>query len=358
MLPDGGCPVVTTVLDNVSAWSVALAGDDIVFMDMAGGPVFDQGAMDHTRAIRKIRKDGTGDVVLHTAPAGSQIKDFIVQGTTIFFVEGVHQGNGLDLASVYSLSASGGMPQLIGAHDDPSNGSGGDPLDAIVAVDANAVYLVRNILAPASLFRMAIAGGAESTVHVGAIDSRPQLVGASLYFLSGGFPGMVNYKGIAKLGTGAMSTPTQVGMTYCKAGITAGDWGFACAGAQPASDHRVFKIDPAGASATELFAVSPDSSGITARVGPSDGVSVWVTGSQQSSGAGNVYKVPLAGGAATVTACARGEIKRHGEFFAGGGSNAAYTNGLDMVVSATDVIWVEKRKDMSGEHVGIYRAAK
>jgi len=358
---DGGvvCPTVTTVIGNVQASALQLAGAELLFLDEGAGPMFYQGSTKHTRALRKVRTDGTGDTVLHEAAAGFQVTDFVVAGATIYFLEAERLMNGVEQSRVYSMPVAGGMPTLIGLHDDARLAPVGDYADAIVASDATSVYLVRNILSPATMWRMAIAGGAEAIVHNGYINSRPILIGSDLYFQSSQFPGMTNYKGIAKIPASATNgTLTQVGMAYCSGEFNAGPWGFACAGAQQTMDQRkVSKFDPSGGNHVELFQPFPSGGGTTARIGPSDGTYLWVTGNQSTSSFKPIFRAPLAGGAATVAACDRGKIRRRGDYN-DGSSNDAFSVGLDMAVGASEIFWAETRKETSGDQTSIFKVAR
>lgn len=356
---DGGCPAVTTVLDNVSAWGIQLSGNEIVFVDDAAGPLFYQGSTNHTRALRKVRTDGTGDTVLYTPMQGFQLNDFMLSGSTIYFLESERLMSGSEQTRVYSLPVSGGTPQLIKLHDDPSNGFPGDRADAIVAVDADAAYLVRNILSPASLFRMPLTGGAETIVFKGAIDTRPQLRGTDFYFITSAFPGMTNFDGIGKVAASAnMGTPTQVGMAYCRQHLALGDWGFGCAGGQPTSARHVFKYDATGANGVDLFQIVPDNAGGSAYLGPNDGVGLYVAKDHDPAGRAPIYRVPLAGGPAAVVACDRGQIKQRGAYFSSGSWNSAFTNGLDMFLAGSELYWAERRNEAGTVRTAIYKAAK
>jgi hypothetical protein len=355
---DAGCdaPAPTTVLDDVQAVALQLAGDELVFIDLAAGMPFYPGSSTNNRAIRKVRRDGTGDTVLYAAPAGKQINDLVVSGGAIYFLESTRLMSTAEDTRVYSLPVTGGTPTLIALHDDPQNGVGGDRLDAIVGVDATNLYLVRNILTPASMFRMAIAGGAEAVMTRVPMGTRPTLVGTDFFFLTGAFPSGPNAKGIGKLPASANDAmPTQVGMAYCSGDFGAGTWGFLCTGAdQTMSRDKLSKFDVAGGAHQELFnyteLVVP-----TLQIGPTDGTHVYVTGNQSTSQRAALHKVPLAGGASTPVACERAQIRPRG-----GGNNGAYSIGMEMVLSATELFWIETQKDRTTdvEKTAIYRTTR
>jgi len=116
-LPDGGgfvdsgngsvpCPPAPTVLLEAMARSIALVGDEIVFVDHAAGTAFLSGK---TRGIRKIKVDGTGDMVLYAAATLHQINDMRVSGSTIFFLESERNEFGSDSTRIFSMPVSGGL---------------------------------------------------------------------------------------------------------------------------------------------------------------------------------------------------------------------------------------------------------
>ena len=69
---DGGvCPPAPTKVLEANAGSLDVSGDEVIFIDHDAGEVF-LGADVMTKAIRKVKLDGTGDTVLYTAPAKHQ----------------------------------------------------------------------------------------------------------------------------------------------------------------------------------------------------------------------------------------------------------------------------------------------
>jgi hypothetical protein len=67
--------------------------------------------------------------------------------------------------------------------------------------------------------------------------------------------------------------------------------------------------------------------------------------------------VPLAGGPASIVACNRAEIPRHGDYESG--SNQARVATLDMFATPTELVWVENTKESGQpEKSTIFRAPR
>src|SRR4051794_23159699 len=84
--PDAGdaaaCPPAPTKVLDANATSIEVSGDEVVFIDLAGGVDF-LSATDRSNAVRKVKLDGTGDTVLHAAEAKHQINDMKTVGATV-----------------------------------------------------------------------------------------------------------------------------------------------------------------------------------------------------------------------------------------------------------------------------------
>ncbi|CAN5356458.1 hypothetical protein BH09MYX1_BH09MYX1_36910 [soil metagenome] len=364
---DAGCATPTTVLADVNAANLRLSGSTLVFVDRSAGGVYKN--TEKTRAIRKINVDGTGAAVVHEAAAGHQVVDIEVAGDTVYFIEsavGVYQAS----AGVYSVPLTGGTPTLLKLHDDPANGANpeGEYLDAIVGIDGVNVYAIRGMQTAAAIYRFPLSGGSEArvTTSLFAVDalqirSRPTLVNGEFYFFTGRFPAPVNYDSIGKLSASATDAlPSQVGTTNCRGNLATYPSGIFCIGAaEVGADHAWQKLSHFDLSAgghAQLFELINDG-GFSLLIGPSDGTSVYVTQDHDASGRGNLYKVPVAGGPASVVACDRRKIASRGTFETGG-SNSAYYGTLEMVATPAELAWIEKRPDGSADKTSIFRAAR
>jgi hypothetical protein len=175
----GACPPAPTMVLEANAGSLDVSGDEVVFLDHQGG-VDILSATDKTKAVRKVKLDGTGDTVLHTALAKHQINDVKTVGTTVFFLESERDDVGNEATTLFSMPVSGGTPTAVGKHVDPTVGLDFDRLDSIISADADSVFVVRAAATgEGSLWRFAVAGGAETLVYRGSIKTRPQKVGAN-----------------------------------------------------------------------------------------------------------------------------------------------------------------------------------
>lgn len=355
---DGGaCPPAPTLVLAAAAGSIDVSGDEVVFMDNDGGVDF-LSATDKTKAVRKVKLDGTGDTVLYAAVAKHQINDVKTVGATVFFLESERDDFGNEATSLLSMPVAGGTPTLIGKHVDPTVGLDFDRLDAIVAADADSVYVARGAASgEGSLWRFVIAGGAESLLYRGSIKSKPQKVGGDFYFLTGEIPsGQVNFDSVVKvpIAGGALAA---VGGRVCRGDLTAAASGLLCAGSGEAmTENKLSHWDLAGAGHVVVFELP--GSGQIVRIGPTDGTSVYVESGVREGTKTSLFKAPLAGGPATIIACDREEITRR-KTTAGSGSNGAYVAELDMVTTPTEVVWTETRKASGQPHtIGIYRAAR
>lgn len=365
---DAGCVAPTVVLADVNAASLRLAGTDLVFVDRGAGPPFTNSG--NSRAVRKIGLAGTGDTVLYAAPSGKQISDVEVDGTTVYFLEAERLSNGLDATRIFSVPLAGGTPTLVVLHDDPDMGVNGqgDRLDGIVGVDATNLYVVRGLQTSATIWRVAKAGGAETrltksstAIDATSVSSRPSLVNGELYFLTGQFPAPVNYDAIGKLAaTASNAAPTQVGTALCRGDMTAYGAGIFCTGAAEVgptnAEQHLSRFDLTGGAHADLFSLT-NSSGISLLIGPTDGTSIYVVQERSSSSGGNLYKVPVAGGPASVVACDRHKIVGRGTFESGG-SNGAYYGPIEMVATPTELAWIETRKEGSTDKTSIFRVAR
>lgn len=368
LVGDAGCPAPTVVLDDVKAASLRLAGNEVVFVDRGAGPAFANSGT--SRAVRKIGLAGTGDTVLYAAPAGKQISDVEVDGTTVYFLEAERLSNGLDATRIFSMPVAGGPPTLVALHEDPDMGvSGqGDRVDGIVGIDSANVYVVRGLQTSAQIWRVAKAGGAETrlTTSSTAIDatrisSRPTLVNGDFYFLTGQFPAPVNYDAIGKMpATASNALPTQVGTSNCRGDMTAYAAGIFCTGATEVgatnAEQHLSRFDLTGGAHQDLFS-SINTSGINLLIGPTDGTSIYVVQERGTTSGGNLTKIPVAGGPAAVVACDRRKIVGRGTFETGG-SNGAYYGAIEMVATPTELAWVETRKDGAAEKTSIFRIAR
>jgi hypothetical protein len=353
----GACPPAPTKVLEANAGSLDVSGDEVVFMDNTGGVDF-LSTTDKTKAVRKVKLDGTGDTVLHAAAAMHQINDVKTVGTTVYFLESERDEFGNEATSLFSMPISGGTPTLIGKHVDPTVGLDFDRLDAIIAADAGSVYVGRGAATgEGSLWRFAVAGGAETLVYRGSIKTKPQMVASDFYFLSGSVPsGQVNFDSVVKVAA-AGGTPVAVGTSICRGDLTAAASGLLCAGAgETMTSSKLSHWDLAGAGHAVLFELP--TSGQVVNIGPSDGTSVYVESAVREGTKTSLFKVPLAGGPATVVACDREEITRR-KTTAGSGSNGAYVSELDMVTTPTEIVWTETRKESGQPHtIAIWRTAR
>jgi hypothetical protein len=365
---DAGCPSPAVVLANVNVANLRLAGNDLVFVDRNVGDAFPGGGK--SRAIRKIGLNGTGDVVLYAAPTNKQLADVEVAGTTVYFLESERLPNTLAATRVYAMPVAGGSPTLIALHDDPDMGGAGqgDQLDAIVGLDANAIYAVRGLQTAATLWRIPLAGGPEtrlstsvSSLETTSLTSRPSLVDGTFYFLTSKFTAPTNYDAIGKLAAnGSNSLPSQVGTSSCRGNLVAYQAGLFCTGALDVgpngANQQLSRFDLTGANHKKIFEQG-DSSGNALLIGPSDGTFIYTMQQRGTSSGGNLWKVPVAGGPATVVACDRRKVVGRGTFETGG-SNGAFYGALEMVMSPTDLAWIETRKEGSTETTSIFRVAR
>ena len=344
---------------EANAGAVDVSGDEVVFLDHDGGVAFTS-PTDKTKSIRKVKLDGTGASVLYTAVAKHQINDVKTVGTTIYFLESERDEFGNEATSLFSMPVAGGTPTLIGKHVDPTVGLDFDRLDAIVAADADSVSVVRGGPSPGSgsLWRFAVAGGAETLVYRGNINSKPQRVGDEYFFLSNDVPsGITNYQSLVKV-SAAGGAIAAVGAAKCKDEVLAGSYGILCVGtSETMTSKKLSKWDLNGGGHTIVFEL-PEKSSHIVRIGPVDGTSVYVEPNVREGTNANISKAPLAGGPATIIACDRQEITRR-KTTAGSGSNSAYVSELDMAMTPTELVWVETRKaEGQPRTVAIFRTAR
>jgi hypothetical protein len=361
-LADGGdagaCPPAPTMVLEARAGSLDVTGDEIVFIDHDAGVDF-LGASSKTKAIRKVRLDGTGDAVLYTASASHQINDVKTVGATVFFLESERNEFGSEATTLFSMPVAGGAPTIIGTHADPEVAGEFNRLDAIVSADAGSVYVVRG--GPAvgfgSLWRFAVSGGAESVVYRGNVKTKPQKVGEEFYFASSDIPSGVPFVTVVKVpATGGALT--AVGAARCRGDLTAGAaFGVLCAGSEETTTERkLSRWDLEGRGHSVVFELPAKSSQVV-EIGPSDGTSVYVARDMPAGSAAEISKAPLAGGPSTVVACDRQKIPQRKTV--AGGINGAYVSELDMVATATELVWTETRKESGGpEKTAIYRTAR
>ncbi len=367
-LPDGGgtvgdggdagaCPPAPTMVLAANAGSIEVSGDEVVFIDHEGGTAF---LTTKTKAVRKVKLDGTGDTVLYTAQTKHQINDVKTVGGTVFFLESERDDNGNEATSLFSMPIAGGAPTLVGKHVDPTVGLDFDRLDAIISADSDSVFVTRAAATgEGSLWRFAVAGGAETLVYRGSIKTRPQKVGDQFYFLSGSIPsGTTNFDSVVKL-PAAGGAPSAVATTRCRGDLTAGTtFGVLCAGSgETTTAKKLSRWDLSGNGHGIVFEL-PESSSHVAFIGPSDGTSVYVEPNVREGTKANLSKAPLAGGAATVVACDREEItRRHTQ--AASGSNGVNVSELDMAMTPTELVWTETRKAPGQPRtVAIFRTAR
>lgn len=359
--PDGGaCPAPPAVVLEAKARKLALAGDELVFLDRDAGPEFYPGASatEKTYAIRKVKTDGTSDTTLYTPATLHQIVDLRVLGGTIYFLESERQPNTTITTRIFSMPVAGGAPQLIAYHDDPELVGEHDALNSIAAVDAANVYVVRALQLDAIVWRVAIAGGAESLVYRGKVSSLPQLVGSDLFFRSSTLvvTGSSGLYGVGKVPAGATSAaPTPVGTAACKGDLVAGDFGLLCTGSQETGTERqLSKWALDGTGHTSIFTSTATRS---LQIGPVVDGFVYTVPDGSNTSNDKLWKVPLTGGPATIIACDRAEIPRQGDFESG--ANTAMVAALDMVATPTELVWVENSKATGeAEKTRIYRAPR
>ncbi len=355
---DGGaCPPAPTLVVEAQAASIDVSGDSVVFLDLAGGVEFL--STNKTRSIRRIARDGSGDTTLYTAPKDHQINDQRTVGDTVFFLESERNEFGSEATTLFSLPLTGGTPTALAKHADPEVAGDFNRLDAIAAVDADAIYAIRG--GPAvgfgSLWRFARAGGAETVVYRGNVNTKPQKVGADFFFASNDVPSNVpNTYSVAKVPS-AGGALTAVGGAKCRDDLVAGTFGLLCVGASETGDStRVSRWDLSGAGHAVVHAFSEKGSR-NATLGPSDGAAVYLHPDVNAGSSADIVKAPLAGGASSVVACGRQRILRRN--VAAGSNNGAFVSELDMVTAGTDLVWVETRKESGGEEkTGIYRTAR
>lgn len=356
---DGGaCPPAPTKVLEANAGSLDVSGDEVVFIDHDAGEVF-LNVDDKTKAIRKVKLDGTGDTVLYTAPAKHQINDARTFGATVYFLESERNEFGSEATTLFSIPVAGGTPTIVGKHADPEVVGDFDRLDAIASADADSVYVIRGgpAVAFGSLHRFAVAGGAESVVYRGNLHSKPQKVGEEFFFTSGDIPsGVPNTSTVVKV-SAAGGALVAVGGAKCKGDLTAGAFGILCVGAnETTSEKKLSKWDLSGNGHAIVFEL-PEKSSRFVLIGPSDGTSVYVEPNVSSGSSAEITKAPLAGGASTVIACDRQKIPRRKTV--SGGINGAYVSELDMVTTPTELVWTEIRKENGGpEKTAIYRTAR
>lgn len=354
---DGGaCPTAPVRVIEANAGSLDVSGDEVVFLDRSGGNAFGNAK---TRSIRKVRLDGTGAVELYAPPAGRRINDLKTVGTTAFFLESEFEPVGnKEETSLFSLPITGGAPTLIAKHSDPTGPFGGGfaALNAIVAVTGTHVFAVRGGPADDALWRITITGGAQDRIYAGQIKTRPQLAGEELYFASGDVPaGEVNYTSVVKVAASGAGGIVAVGGAKCGSNMTAATFGILCVGASETGAalrlRAVSKWDLAGGGHAVLFE-GPESR--VTRLGPSDGTQLYVHPEK-----GDLRKVPVAGGASSIVACGRQTIPLRGAA-PGEGVNRAVGAGLDMVLTPSELVWTEARKEAEGgpETIAIYRTPR
>lgn len=357
---DGGaCPPAPVLVLEANAGSLDVSGDEVVFMDHDGGVPF-LSATNKTKAVRKVKLDGTGDTVLYTAPEKHQINDVRTVGATVFFLQSERNEFGSEDTTLFSMPVAGGTPTVVGRHADPESVGDFDRLDAIASADADSVYVIRGgpAVGSGSLWRFAVAGGAESVVYRGNLRTKPQKVGEEFFFASGDIPsGITNFSTVVKV-SAAGGALTALGTAKCRGDLTAGAFGILCAGASETDTARkLSKWDLTGAGHGIVFEL-PEKSSHIVYIGPSDGTSVYVAPNVRVGTTTEISKAPLAGGPATVVACDRQEITRR-KTSAGGGSNGAYVSELDMVTTPTELVWTETRKENGGpSKVAIFRTAR
>lgn len=353
----GACPPAPTKVLEANAGSLDVSGDEVVFLDHDGGIEF-LGPTEKTKSVRKVKLDGTGDTVLYTASAMHQLNDVKTVGAMVYFLESERDTFGNEATSLFSMPLTGGAPTLVGKHVDPTVGLDFDRLDAIVHADATSVHVVRGAATgEGSLWRFALAGGTETLVYRGSIATRPQRVGDDFYFATGAIPsGVTNFRTVAKVGAGGALA--AVGAAKCRGDLTAGAFGLLCAGSsETGTSTALSRWDLLGAGHTIVFAL-PEKQGNVVYIGPSDGTSVYVEPNVREGTGALLSKAPLSGGSPTVIACDRQEITRR-KTVAGGGSNGAYVSELDMVMTATELVWTETRKAEGAPHtVAIYRTPR
>jgi hypothetical protein len=347
---DGGdagvCPPAPTQVLEANAGSLDVSGNELVFLDYDAGVAF---LTEKTRAVRKVNLDGTGDTVLYTAVAQHQINDVKTVGTTVFFLESEADQFGNQATSLFSMPIAGGAPTLVGKHVDPTVGLDFDRADAIITADADSVFIVRaQPTGEGSLWRFAVAGGAETLVYRGSIKTRPQKVGDEFYFLSASIPsGITNFDSVVKVPAAGGVAPAAVGATKCRGDLTAGTFGLLCAGSsETMTSKKLSRWDLTGNAHSIVFEL-PEKSSHVVFIGPSDGTSVYVEPNVREGTNASVSRAPLAGGAPTIVACDRQEIRRRNAFVTGG-SNGAYVSELDMAMTPTEIVWSETRKPEGG----------
>jgi hypothetical protein len=356
----GACPAAPSVVVEANAGSLDVSGDEVVFMDHNAGVDFLAG-VDKTKAVRKVKLDGTSDTVLYTSPAKHQINDVKTVGTTVYFLESERDDFGNEATSLFSMPVAGGTPVLIGKHADPNVIGDFDRLDAIITADADNVFVARGGPSGETLWRFAVAGGAETLVYRGAIGSKPAKVADQFYFKSFDVPsGVTNYNTIVKVPAAGGGAATAVGATKCSGDVVAGAFGILCVGSSETMNQQKLSLwDTSGANHQVVFALS--FSGGVVRIGPTDTSSVYAMNAERvSSGTGTgakLWKAPLTPGTATVVACDRQEIPRR-KTVAGSGSNGTYVAELDMVATATELVWTETRKEGMDTKVRIFRTAR
>lgn len=355
---DGGaCPPAPTLVVEAQAASLDVSGDSVVFLDLAGGVEFL--STNKTRSIRRIGRDGTGDTALYTAPKDHQINDQRTVGDTVFFLESERNEFGSEATTLFSLPLAGGTPTVLAKHADPEVAGDFNRLDTIAAVDADAVYAIRG--GPAvgfgSLWRFARAGGTETVVYRGNVNTKPQKVGADFFFASNDILSNVpNSYSVVKVPASGGAL-TAVGGAKCRDDLVAGTFGLLCVGASETGEStQVSRWDLSGAGHAVVHAF-PEKSSRNATLGPSDGTAVYLHTDVNAGSSADIVKAPLAGGAASVVACGRQRIFRRN--VASGANNGAFVSELDMVTAGTELVWVETRKEAGGpEKTGVYRAAR
>lgn len=356
---DGGaCPPAPTLIIEAAAGSIDVSGDAVVFMDYAAGVDFLDS--DKTRAIRTVKLDGSQAAVLYTAVAKHQINDVKTVGATVYFLESERDEFGNEPTSLFSIPLAGGTPTLVGKHADPDTSGDFDRLDAIVAADADSVTVVRGRTVGASLWRFSVAGGVESKIFAGIIISKPQKVGEEFIFSSNDPAlGFSNYPSVVRVAAAGGSL-VAVGAAKCKDALVAGSFGILCAGASETMNGRVLsRWDLSGNGHLVVFELPDEGPRGSVAIGPSDGTSVYAKPDIQPGQSAPLSRAAFTGGPAAVVACDRQEIRlRKSE--TGQVSNGAYQAELDMVMTATELVWVENRKTKTEpvETTGIYRTAR
>jgi hypothetical protein len=327
--PGGGAPACTApgapalVLGGVRPTFLTVSGSDLVFIN----DVDERPTPQSLRQIRRIGRDGTGDVVLFSSRFEEFIANLTADETNVYFIQESSILVGGDHVSyLYRMPKAGGTPQRV------SPASTGYVPDAVVFAQQAGFVFVNDT---GRIFRVSLADGSETLLTKADGPRHLQLLGNVLYFM--GFDGM----------TRLLKLPVDVPMpSAVRVGDVVGCGTFALvvtpAGIFCDIPGGVVRYDLDGTNRTlAVNGLDPEIDIATILPSLPDGDAVYLYGHTSEDGpTGALRRMSITGGPAVPIACGRDYI-------------------TDVRFGSSDIYWLETRDISSFSRTfGIYRLAK